>query len=284
MKSMTKNLMAAALLMALPVGASFACTTTAWNGNTGAAAGAEAGGPVPATGGFARYSGACALRTGTGEFVTDNTPGGTGSGTEAIYRARFYVLTSSTGSAKVFSATSADSNGGAEAVGVTYDAGAGSFTFSGVAAPAVTGIVANRWYSVELFHNTAGGSASFTASVAGNNGFTGSSTGTASATAVGSASLGMISGGAGTLTVDEFESTRSADTAIGRLCLGDTNADGVRNVTDAGRIRNEFLAATGGGSNNPTSGQPDVNENGAVTIQDAGLALAFFLGGQAACP
>jgi len=103
MKSMTKNLMAAALLMALPVGASFACTTTAWNGNTGAAAGAgaEAGGPVPATGGFARYSGSCALRTGTGEFVTDNTPGGTGSGTEAVYRARFYVLTSSTGAAKV---------------------------------------------------------------------------------------------------------------------------------------------------------------------------------------
>jgi hypothetical protein len=44
MKSMTKNLMAAALLMALPVGASFACTTTAWNGNTGAAGGVQKAG------------------------------------------------------------------------------------------------------------------------------------------------------------------------------------------------------------------------------------------------
>ena len=280
MKSMTKNLMAAALLMALPVGASFACTTTAWNGNTGAATGAEAGGPVPATGAFARYSGSCALRTGTGEFVTDNTPGGTGPGTEAVYRARFYVLTSSTGTAKVFSATAGNGNTGAEAVGVSYDAGAGTFTFSGVTAPAVTGITAGRWYSVELFHNTAGGMGSFTASVAGNNGFTGSSTGTATATGIGSASLGMISGGAGTLIVDEFESTRSADTAIGRLCPGDTNADGQRNVTDAIRARNEFVS--GGAS--PTSGQPDLTENGVVDVTDSIRIRNLFVGGQAACP
>lgn len=280
MKSMTKNLMAAALLMALPVGASFACTTTAWNGNTGAAAGAEAGGPVPATGGFARYSGSCALRTGTGEFVTDNTPGGTGSGTEAVYRARFYVLTSSTGAAKVFSATSGDSNGGTEAIGVTYDATAGSFTFSGVTASAVTGITAGRWYSVELFHNTAGGAGSFTASVAGNNGFTGSSTGTATATGIGSASLGMISGGAGTLIVDEFESTRSADTAIGRLCVGDTNASGTRNVADAIAVRNEALS----GGATPAGGQPDANENGTINAQDSILIRNFALGGLSACP
>lgn len=280
MKSMTKNLMAAALLMALPVGASFACTTTAWNGNTGAAAGAEAGGPVPATGGFARYSGSCALRTGTGEFVTDNTPGGTGSGTEAVYRARFYVLTSSTGAAKVFSATSGDGNTGTEAVGVTYDATAGSFTFSGVTASAVTGITAGRWYSVELFHNTAGGAGSFTASVAGNNGFTGSSTGTATATGIGSASLGMISGGAGTLIVDEFESTRSADTAIGRLCQGDTNGSGTRTVADVVQIRNEALSA--GAS--PAGGQPDANENGGVNVSDVVVVRNFFLSGQTTCP
>lgn len=280
MKSMTKNLMAAALLMALPVGASFACTTTAWNGNTGAAAGAEAGGPVPATGGFARYSGSCALRTGTGEFVTDNTPGGTGSGTEAVYRARFYVLTSSTGTAKVFSATAGDGNTGAEAVGVSYDATAGSFTFSGVTASAVTGITAGRWYSVELFHNTAGGAGSFTASVAGNNGFTGSSTGTATATGIGSASLGMISGGAGTLIVDEFESTRSADTAIGRLCQGDTNGSGTRTVADVVQIRNEALSA--GAS--PAGGQPDANENGGVNVSDVVVVRNFFLSGQTTCP
>jgi len=280
MKSMTKNLMAAALLMALPVGASFACTTTAWNGNTGAAAGAEAGGPVPATGGFARYSGSCALRTGTGEFVTDNTPGGTGSGTEAVYRARFYVLTSSTGTAKVFSATAGDGNTGAEAVGISYDASTGSFTFSGVTATAITGITASRWYSVEIFHNTAGGAGSFTASVAGNNGFTGSTSGTATATGIGSASLGMVSGGAGTLIVDEFESTRSADTAIGRLCVGDTNASGTRNVADAIAARNEFLSAGA----TPAGGQPDANENGTVNAQDSLIIRNLFLAGQTNCP
>lgn len=279
MKSMTKNLMAAALLMALPVGASFACTTTAWNGNTGAAAGAEAGGPVPATGGFARYSGSCALRTGTGEFVTDNTPGGTGSGTEAVYRARFYVLTSSTGTAKIFSATAGDGNTGAEAVGVSYDAGTGSFTFSGVTAPAVTGIIANRWYSVEIFHNTAGTPGSFTASVAGNNGFTGSSTGTATATGIGSASLGMISGGGNTLIVDEFESTRSADTAIGRLCRGDANSNGSRDSGDSTQIRIEFL--TNGAT--PAGGQPDCNEDGAVNSSDATCVRISFLSGTGTC-
>jgi len=149
-----------------------------------------------------------------------------------------------------------------------------------VTASAVTGITAGRWYSVELFHNTAGGAGSFTASVAGNNGFTGSSTGTATATGIGSASLGMISGGAGTLIVDEFESTRSADTAIGRLCIGDTNASGTRNVADAIAVRNEALS----GGATPAGGQPDANENGTINAQDSILIRNFALGGLSACP
>ncbi len=276
MKSMTKNLMAAALLMALPVGASFACTTTAWNGNTGAAAGAEAGGPLASTGGFARYSGDCALRTGAGEFVTDNTPGGTGSGGESVYRARFYVLTSGTG--KVFSATTGDSNGGAEVVGVTFDGSA--FTFSGATGVSPIPATANRWYSVEISHNSGG---AFSAVVQGNGGATATTqSGTSAAASVGSASLGLLAG-TGSMIVDEFESTRSADTAIGRLCPGDTNASGTYSATDLARIRNEILTIL---SASPVlaGGQPDANESGGVTATDISVVRAKILALQTACP
>jgi hypothetical protein len=35
---------------------------------------------------------------------------------------------------------------------------------------------------------------------------------------------------------------------------------------------------------NATSGQPDFDENGSVTIADAGLVRNLFLAGQSACP
>lgn len=112
-------------------------------------------------------------------------------------------------------------------------------------------------------------------------------TGTSASASVGSASVGFIGAGSGSFFIDEFESTRSATTAIGRLCRGDTATastpgDGVRNIQDSIRIRNEF--------NNPTTsatrGQPDYNENGSVDIQDAILIRNLFNSGiaNANCP
>lgn len=271
MKSMTKNLMAAALLMALPVGASFACTTTAWNGNTGAAAGAAAGGVAFPTGNasrFARYSGSCALKTDAGEFVTDNTPGGTGAGGESVYRARFYVYTGSaagsTGNTgKVFTATTADGNTGTEVVGVTFNGTA--FSFSGATGVSTVPAVANKWYSIEVFHQSGG---AFSATVQGNAATTPTTvTGTSAALSVGSASLGLITG-TGTVLVDEFESTRSADTAIGRYCRGNAapGTDLVISIADRIAINNEIIGASTGV--NTSSRQPDFNEDGVVSIAD----------------
>ncbi len=254
MKALTQSVLAAAMLLALPFAAAEACNTTAWNGNTSAATGIVAGGPASAVPGErnARYEELCSVRATSGQFVTDNTPTA-----EATYRARFYVLTPATGNAKVFSATSGQSNTGTEVVGVTFTGS--SFTFSGVTgAAAVTGILPGRWYSVELVVQSG---AAFSASVAGAASFTGTSSGTSPALSVESASLGMLSGTAPFAIVDAFGSTRSATTPIGRLCKGDTNADNTRNVQDVLRVRNDAAGS-------PTRGQPDFNEDGQVNVSD----------------
>lgn len=281
MKALTQSVLAAAMLLALPFAAAEACTTGAWNGNTSAATGVLAAGPSTAGTPQIRYSGSCSASAEAGEFVTDNTPGGVGAGGENIYRARFYVFTS--GSGKFFSATTGDSAGGSEVVGISFNGTA--FTFSGASGVAPITAASGRWYSIEFKHENG---QPFSVTVQGNGAAsptTGS--GTSAAAAVGSASLGFIGAGTGNFILDEFESTRSATTAIGRLCRGDTAtatspADGVRNIQDSIRIRNAF--------NNPATqsslGQPDYNENGSVDIQDAILIRNLFNSGlaNANCP
>ncbi|WP_298851107.1 dockerin type I domain-containing protein [uncultured Aquimonas sp.] len=265
MKALTQSVLAAAMLVAFPFAAAEACTINAWNGNTSAASGTSAAGP---TTGQRRYSESCSLSATAGQFVTDNTPAA-----EATYQVRFYVFTGGTG--KIFSATTANSNGGSEVFGVSYNGTA--FTFSGASGVAPINAAPNRWYSVTAT-NVNGGS--FSVSVQGNNAATATTgTGTAGTGLVESASLGLIGAGTGALQFDSFESVRST-TPIARLCRGDTNNDGARTIADAGRIRNEFLNP----ATSATSGQPDYDENGAVTIADAGLVQNLFLAGQGACP
>ena len=265
MKALTQSVLAAALLMALPFAAAEACTKNAWNGNTSAATGATAAGPVT---GQRSYEGLCSVNATTGQFVTDNSPNA-----EATYQARFYVFTS--GSGKVFSATTGEGNTGTEVVGVSYNGS--QFTFSGATGVAPIAATAQRWYSVTLTHVSGG---AFNVSVQGNNAATPTTgTGTSAAATVGSASLGFIGPGTGSFYVDAFESTRST-TPIARLCRGDTNADGSRTIADAGRVRNHFLNP----ATSATTGQPDYNEDGSVTIADAGLIQNLFLAGQGACP
>jgi hypothetical protein len=262
---LTQSVLAAAMLMALPFAAAEACTINAWNGNTSAATGAVAAGPQT---GQRTYEGICALRTTPGQFVTDDTPNA-----EATYTARFYFFTS--GNGKIFSATTANANGGTEVVGVSYNGTA--FTFSGATGVAPIPAAANAWYSVSFTHVSGG---TFSVSVQGNGAATPTTgSGTSAAASVGSASLGFIGTGTGTSHVDAFESTRSA-TPIARLCRGDTNGDGVRNITDAIRDRNQFVS----GGSNPAGGQADYNEDGVVNISDAIQIRNVFVGGQSACP
>lgn len=265
MKVTSRKLLAAALLAAIPMSSAFACTTANWesveNGGGAVTGAPTAGDPGD---GVARYSGECGLAGAGGapNYVTNNAPDG-----ESVYRARFYVYTGSTGTTTVFQATDADNNGGGVVLGVDYDAAAGEFVFeqNGAAAGEVAGIVANRWYSIELAYEAG---TSFSAEVAGNQTFTGSiPAGAAGAGTIESHSLGAIAGGAGTVRADAFESTRSADTEIGRLLVGDSNGDASCNANDLSETAGEVVA-TLLGDEDYAVGQPDCTEDGAIDAND----------------
>ena len=92
----------------------------------------------------------------------------------------------------------------------------------------------------------------------------------AGALTVGSARLGHINAGSGTgnVLVDEFDSSRSAGTPIGRLCPADATGNRVLTVGDIAAItaeRNGTLAA----------GQPDCTENGTLTVGDIACVISF---------
>ena len=262
----SRKLLAAALLAAIPMGSALACTTDNWTdvanggGTVTNAPGLTAGGPVEEV---ARYSGECGLEAVANSFVTNNAPDG-----EGVYRARFYVYTS--GSGTVFRASAADDNGGAEVLRVDYSAGTFSFFQNGAASGTVTGagVVANKWYSVEIAYE-AGEADGFSATVAGNSTFSGSvAPQAAGAGTVGSHSLGNI-GGTGTVSADAFESTRSADTAIGRLLVSDADGSGACDADDLS-VASQEIADILLGEVNPAlaSGQPDCDENGSIDADD----------------
>src|SRR5690606_18766648 len=172
------------------------------------------------------------------------------------------VFTGATGAPEVFGAYSADDGGGSQVISIVYDAGAGEFQFTANGASGnLGGILANKWYSIEFAYEAG---TSFSADVAGANGFSGSPTisGTPAATNIESARLGWISGGtSGNINTDEFESTRGV--AIGRLCKSDANGDNVINVADASTVVAERLGQS------VASGQPDANEDGQINVADA---------------
>lgn len=273
MKLTSRKLLAAALLAAIPMSSAFACTTANWtsveNGE-----GQVTGSPTPGDpgDGVARYSGECGLAGAAGgtNFVTNNAPDA-----ESTYRARFYVYTGSTGNTTVFRATAADNNAGAEVLRVDYNPPNFVFTQNGAAAGSVAGIVANKWYSVELLYDAG---TTFSAEVAGNQTFTGSvPAGAAGAGTIESHSLGAIAGGTGTVRVDAFESTRSADTEIGRLCRGDVNGTQPINIFDRTAVTNEIVNGT------LAAGQPDCNEDGAINVFDRTCVTNLILDG-GVCP
>src|SRR5690606_29588190 len=146
MKALSRNVLAAALLAALPMGGALACTTAAWSTTVN---GATAGDP---TAGFARYSGSCSLEpvAAGGSYVVDNSPVN-----ETDYRARFYVYTGNpSGSPVIFRATDADDAGGSTLIEVTYNNAGNSFDFSANGATGSFGGVAdNRWYAIEMYYD-----------------------------------------------------------------------------------------------------------------------------------
>lgn len=293
--NLSRKFLAGAILALLPLTGALACNTAAWNG--GATGNPIADDPdthastnATETAAVKRYSGKCGLQSAAGgnSFVTDNSPTGDGGGATP-YRARFYVYTSPTAAAKVFSAGDAD-NGGNELLSVTYNPGA-SFvaTAPGGATATVNGIAANRWYMVEIKYQngtpldlfvrgnggTAANSAEQTASSAGNAGPGG----------VGSARIGVIGATTGTVAVDEFDSSRGA-TRIGGLLRGDAAAsDGVGapdascNAGDAIAMVAEFFTLNGippGTNSRLAPGQPDCDEDGTTNANDVQCLVNRF--------
>ena len=127
-----------------------------------------------------------------------------------------------------------------------------------------SGIADNKWYSIEFYYDE---STAFTATVQGAAAAAPTAvtiSGAPGAGTVGSARLGALTAAtaADTMKFDEFESTRSTTTAIGRLCRGDSNGDAQIGVGDAISIGNEFAGTL-------ASGQPDCNEDGQVGVGDA---------------
>jgi hypothetical protein len=289
--NLSRKFLAGAIVALLPLGSALACTTTAWSSATGTPVADDpdtnAATNGPDAGAVKRYSGNCGLApaiAGT-SFVTNNTPG-----TEGTYRARFYVYTGlATGSPKIFSAATAD-NGGTELISASYDRTAGELDFTATGATiASVPVVASKWYSVEILHQTgqplnvsvAGAMNAVADTAAVTRVSTGNVTGT-----VGSALLGAVAGGAftvpagntGGLFVDEFDSTRSAATVIGRLCRGDANGNANASIGDADLNGLDAAAVTAERLGNSIApGQPDANEDGIINGLDASLIVSMRL-------
>lgn len=263
MKKISRSLLAAALMMALPVGGALACTVGNWNG-TNTATDAESGGPAD---GVARYQGLCALSVGSGDYVVDNSPSADGT-----YRARFYVLTRATsGAATVFKATTANDGGGTAVIEVTYDGNAFAFSQNGTGVGSVNA-AQGKWYSVEMSYEAGTG---FDAWVwgAGSDTQTGTVSGSAGAGTINSAVLGISNGTVSSnFNFDSFVSTRGED-RIERLCRGDANGDNQIRAVDAGAIIAEYLGTS------IATGQPDANEDGKITPLDASAVMSIFLNG-----
>ncbi len=263
--------------------AALACSSAAWTA-TGAGAGPIGGvltgqpNQVPS---IRRYAGLCgALSQAVGAFHRDES-----ALAEPSYRARFYVYTGLTaGNGVVFRAADASD---ASIARVAYDVASNSFQFftgaDAVADATVAGVVANRWYNIELnFQNAPTPQLRYTVRgkrtdtpLANDLQITAGVTGTM---VVDRAELGLVSGTgvAGAITTDAIESRRN--TAIGALCRGNANTDTARNSGDLVAVRNEFLGTA------LATGNPDCNEEGAINSGDLVCIRNIFLSGAGACP
>ena len=86
-----------------------------------------------------------------------------------------------------------------------------------------------------------------------------------------------ISTGDRWLNFDAYESRRT--TEIGRLCRGNPDADGTRDINDLQVLFTE-LQSLGG---TPAPGTPDANEDGSVGLPDLNVIFGFIQSLQGDC-
>ncbi|HRQ64756.1 MAG TPA: hypothetical protein PKZ76_07835 [Xanthomonadaceae bacterium] len=261
-------------LLSAALGAAFmfsssaqACTLNAWTVNGSIVGTPAAGGPAEALQ-VRRYSGLCGMRaTGTGNYVQNDDPAG-----DQIFRQRFYVFTATAAGPAVVYQAGNGTNANEIQVSMTNGTQIAVSHRGGAAMTFAT--TANRWYSVETALNSTASATTgddpipantLIARVGGGGSDTvnSNSTGITSGAAIDFARLGCVSGcGATNVDFEEYESTRSAGTAIGRLCRGDANGNGAINNGDRVVVTNEILEISF------ATGQPDCTETGVINPGD----------------
>ena len=244
-----------------------ACTLDNWSANNGAVV---AGDPSAGGGSIARYAGFCGMQVDGNGYVQDNNPGGI----DRIV-ARFYVLNTNTGTAEIY-AGYGDTAGGSERFNVTLD-NAGTVTLTDTATgQSVQQSGSTGWLSVEVDWAQGAGNGVISLSVNGqavSENDTLSNTGTP----LQSVRLGSLGAAAGTMNFDAYESRRS--TAVGRICRGDADGSGIRNITDLQTLFTEVQTLGG----TLASGTPDINEDGLVGIPDLQETFNFIQNLQGDC-
>jgi len=253
---------AATVALGLLLGAqtAMACTVVNWNG--GNSGNVTAGGPGN---NVSRYSGVCAMQTpsGTMAWVQDNSPGGIDR-----IRARFYVFSGNTADSIVYRGLAA---GGAEMFRVVLR-GNGAATLSSNGATVTAPGNDDAWNSVEIDWN--GPAGEMTLSMNGN---TPAVTAFTSPGPIESVRVGNLNGAAGVMNFDAYESRRT--TEIGRLCRGNPEGDGQRDIGDLQVLFTEIQSLGG----TPAPGTPDANEDGSVGLADLNVIFGLIQSLQGDC-
>ena len=245
-----------------------ACTADNWlGGNSGnlTASGPDGPGGEPA---IARYSGVCAMRTAADAetWVEDNSPGGIDR-----IRARFYVLVDNTTVARIYRGL----NGvGGTVFDIALNPGNGNVSLISAGATAQCAGCANAgdWNSIEIDWDAGSGNMELVV-----NGGTPVSTAFSSGETISAVRLGNLNDATGTMNFDAYESRRT--TEVGRLCRGNPDTDGTRDINDLQVLFAEIQSL--GAS--PAPGTPDANEDGVVDLADLSVIFQFIQSLQGDC-
>lgn len=266
-----KTILAASFLI---VGlSSQACTLGAWDANlisTALAGGPEFGG-IGSTTDFARYQGACSMKTDGLTPAVKNSAANSltsGPGAEGSMVARFYFLPGvATGT--IFEAYSDD--GTTVVYSVDYSGGNVTVTPTGGAGTASAAVGGTNWHSVEISWANNGGDVNLwldTTSTTDGGVTTEAVSATTTSAVDGTTINSVILGGVTGMIFDGYESRRN--NAIGRVLVGDATGDGNINVIDASAVVGE---ASGGFVNGNPGSMPDCTQDGTVNVIDASCVI-----------
>ena len=257
------------------------CNTSAWTTTVGAPV---AGGPAQ---GVRIYQGACGLNPTTGatpSYVEESARHATEGGGGAPYIARFFFYAgNTTGTPVVFRAFTADV-AGTQVIQVTHTPATQnvSFTVNGTTQSTAANSATNgKWIEVTFTYNASGTFTANTRSVSPSSVLT-DIVGSITAITTGTATVERIqignvaTGGANTVSIDEYEASRQIGgtpaTALTPMCRGDVNNSATITAAD----RASITAALGTPPLLPAVNRPDCNEDGNITAADRACVTAML--------